>query len=44
MDRPVFGHDGEMIALEMNDESTLKFSSSDGGGTISAKGGIAAVA
>jgi hypothetical protein len=41
--RPVFGNDGEMLTLEMNDESTLRFFFTDGDGTITAKGGIAAV-
>ena len=42
--RPVFGKDREMLTLEMNDESTLKFSFSDRDGTITANGGIAPTA
>ena len=41
--RPVFGKDKEMLTLEMNDESTLKFSFTDGHGHIAAKSGIAPV-
>ena len=41
--RPVFGKDKEMLTLEMNDESTLKFSFTDSHGQIAANGGIARV-
>lgn len=41
--RPVFGEDKEMLTLEMNDESTLKFSFTDSHGHIAARGGIAPV-
>jgi hypothetical protein len=42
--RPVFGKDKEMLTLEMNDESTIKFSFTDGHGNIAANGGISSVA
>jgi hypothetical protein len=42
--RPVFGKDKEMLTLEMNDESMLKFSFADGNGSITANGEITSVA
>jgi hypothetical protein len=42
--RPVFGKDKEMLTLEMNDESMLKFSFADGNGSITANGEIASIA
>jgi hypothetical protein len=41
--RPTFGRPGEMLTLEMNDESTLRFSFSDRHGNIAANGNIASV-
>jgi hypothetical protein len=38
--RPVFGKAKEVLTLEMNDESTLRFSFLDSKGNISAKGSI----
>jgi len=42
--RPVFGKAKEMLTLEMNDESTLRFSFADGKGNITASGAIASIA
>jgi hypothetical protein len=39
--RPVFGKDKEMLTLEMNDESTIRFCFTDSRGNIAAKSGIA---
>jgi hypothetical protein len=41
--RPVFGKDREMLTLEMNDESTLRFSFVDGKSDITANGSIESV-
>jgi hypothetical protein len=41
--RPVFGKAKEMLTLEMNDESTLRFSFADGKGNITASGAIASI-
>lgn len=40
--RPVFGKAKEMLTLEMNDESTLRFSFTDGKGNIAAASSIEA--
>jgi hypothetical protein len=41
---PVFGKAGEMLTLEMNDESTLRFTFADGKGDVTASGAIASIA
>ena len=42
--RPIFGKHAEVLTLEMNDESTLRFSFLDKDGKIAATGNIAAIA
>jgi hypothetical protein len=42
--RPVFGKDREMLTLEMNDESSLRFCFADRAGNITANGGIVPLA
>jgi hypothetical protein len=41
--RPVFGKAREMLTLEMNDESTLRFSFADTKGNITAGGSIRSI-
>jgi hypothetical protein len=41
--RPVFGKAREMLTLEMNDESTVKFSFADEKGNITVRGSIQSI-